>query len=169
MGVSLPTAESYAQFLADSFLLLIVYFRELDGTVAARKGKKLYAVDPLIAQLPHAVEGSTAPELPPLVENLVAVALFRACEADLIESFRLPQALCFWRTPRQREIDFLAGPRPHQVPVEVKYQNRVGAQDTLTIRNALGRGIVLSRHDLNLSGPVRIIPAAVFLALLRHS
>ena len=36
MGVSLPTAQSYAQFLADAFLLLIVYFREMDGTVAPR-------------------------------------------------------------------------------------------------------------------------------------
>ncbi len=98
----------------------------------------------------------------------MAVALFRACEVDLIESFRLPQALCFWRSARDREVDFLAGPRPNQVAVEVKYQNRVGAQDTLTIRNALGRGLVLSRHDLHLDGPVPILPAAVFLALLQH-
>jgi predicted AAA+ superfamily ATPase len=168
MSVSLPTAESYAQFLADAFLLLIVYFREMDGTVAPRKGKKLYAIDPLIVQLPQALEGSAVPDLPKLIENLVAVALFRACETDLIESFRLPQALCFWRTARHREIDFLAGPRPQQVPVEVKYQNRVGPQDGLTIRNALGHGIVLSRHDLDLSGAVVIIPTAVFLSLLRH-
>lgn len=168
MGVSLPTAASYAEFLADAFLLLIVYYRELDGTTAPRKGKKLYAVDPLIAQLPHTVEGSAQPDLPAVVENLVAMALFRACEADMVESFRLPQALCFWRSSRDREIDFLAGARPRQVPVEVKYQNRVGAQDTLTIRNALGRGIVLSRHDVDLSGPVSIVPVAAFLAALQH-
>ncbi len=168
MGSSQPTAESYATLLADSFLLLIVYFRELDGTVAARKGKKLYATDPLILRIPAAIEGSAAPDLPRLVENLVAIALFRACEIDLVESFRLPQALCFWRSARDREVDFLAGPRPGQIAVEVKYQNRVGAQDTLTIRNALGRGLVLSRRDLALETPVPIVPAAVFLALLRH-
>lgn len=166
MAVSPPTAESSAGLLADAFLVLIVYHRQLDGTVSPRKGKKLYAIDPLVLRIPSQIEGSAPPELPRLVENLAAVALFRACEADLIESFRLPQALCFWRTSNQREIDFLAGPRPNQVPVEVKYQNRVGAQDMLTIRNSLGRGIVLSRFDLKLDGPVPIVPASVFLALL---
>lgn len=168
MGVTLPTAASYAEFLADAFLLLIVYYRELDGSVSARKGKKLYAVDSLIARLPNAVEGSALPNLPAVIENLVGMALFRACESDLVESFRLPQALCFWRSTSGREIDFLAGQRPNQLPVEVKYQNRVSARDTLTIRNALGRGIVLSKSDFDLDGPVPIVPAAVFLALLRQ-
>ena len=69
----------------------------------------------------------------------------------MVESFRLPQSLCFWRSSQGKEVDFLAGPRPHQVPVEVRYRNRVGAQDTLVIRNAFGRGIVLSRRDLLLN------------------
>lgn len=168
MGVSQPTAEAYATFLADAFLLLIVYYREQDGTVAPRKGKKLYAVDPLILQIPAAIEGSAPPDLPALIENLTAVALYRACETDPVESFRLPQALCFWRSSRDREVAFLAGPRPHQIPVEVKYQTHVGIQNTLTIRNTLGRGLVLSRQDLALAPPVPTIPASVFLALLRH-
>ena len=166
MGVSGRTAEGYADLLADAFLLLIVYFRELDGKVAPRKGKKLYAVDPLILQIPAAIEGGPHPELPHVVENLVAMALFRTCETDILESFRFPQALCFWRSSRDREIDFLAGPRPNQLPVEVKYQSRATLQDTLTIRNALGRGLVLSRRDLVLDEPVPIIPAAVVLALI---
>ncbi len=99
---------------------------------------------------------------------MIALALFRACETDLVESFRVPRALCFWRSSRDREIDFLAGPRPRQVPVEVKYQNRVGAQHTLTIRNALRRGIVLSRHDVDVGGPVIIAPVAAFVATLQH-
>jgi predicted AAA+ superfamily ATPase len=130
--------------------------------------KKLYAVDPLILQIPAAIEGSAPPTLPALIENLTAVALYRACETDLVESFRLPQALCFWRSSRDREVDFLAGPRPHQIAVEVKYQTRVGIQDTLTIRKTLGRGLVLSRQDLALTPPVRTILASIFLALLRH-
>lgn len=168
MGVSQPTAESYANLLADAFLLLTVYFREQGGRVAPRKGKKLDAIDPLLLQVPAQVEGTGAPDLPNVVENLVGAALFRACEADLVESFRVPQALSFWRSAANREIDFLAGPRPNQVPVEVKYQHRVGPRDTLSIRNALGRGLVLSRHDVLLDGPVRIVPAAVFLALVRQ-
>jgi predicted AAA+ superfamily ATPase len=166
MGVSTPTAASYAELLADAFLLLIVYHRELDGMISPRKGKKLYAVDPLITRLPNYVEGTSLPPLPAVVENLVAVSLFRAAEVDLVESFRLPQELCFWRTGRGREIDFLAGQRPRQLPVEVKYQQRVGRQDTLSIRNTLGRGIVLSRRNLDLDGSVAIVPAAVFLAFL---
>jgi predicted AAA+ superfamily ATPase len=117
-------------------------------------------------QIPHALEGSRPPDLPQVVESLVALGLYRASEADPIESFRLPRSLSFWRSSRDREVDFLAGIRPNQVAVEVKYQSRVTARDTLTIRNAFGRGLVLSRHDLDLSGPVRVLPTAVFLALL---
>ncbi|MCC7105145.1 MAG: ATP-binding protein, partial [Chloroflexi bacterium] len=167
MGVSQPTAEAYANLLADSFLLSVLYVRGQNGAIAPRKGKKLYPVDPLMLQIPAQIEGSAPPALAQVVESLVAGALFRACESDLVESFRVPKALSFWRTSRDREIDFLAGPRPRQIAVEVKYQTRVSARDTLSIRNALGRGLVLSQRDLALDGPVRILPAAVFLALLR--
>lgn len=166
MDVTGPIAEEYAQLLADAFLLFIVYFRDLSGRAQPRKEKKLYAIDPLVLRIPGRVEGSALAALPALVENIVGVTLLRNCERDPIESFRDPQSLCYWKSSNDREIDFLAGYRPKQVPVEVKYRNKVGRQDTMAIRNAFKRGVVLSRQDLEWDPDVPIVPASVALALL---
>jgi hypothetical protein len=47
----------------------------------------------------------------------------------------------------------------------VKYQNRISGRDTLVIRQSFGSGVLLSRTTLDLTGPVRIVPAALFLWL----
>lgn len=166
MDVTIPTAEDYANFLADAFLLFVVYFRDLEGNTVPRKEKKLYALDPLILAIPGHVHGVPAPSTAAVMENLVGATLLRAGEKGLIEAFRDPQSLCYWKSSRERELDFLAGYRPRQLPVEVKYKERVGRQQTLGIRNAFGKGVVTSKGDLLWNGAVPVIPTAVFLALV---
>ena len=59
------------------------------------------------------------------------------------------------------------GRRPDgMLPVEVKYQARVRRQDTMTIRNSFGEGLLLSKQQLDLDGPVRIVPLALFLYMM---
>lgn len=166
MDVTRPIAEEYANLLADAFLLFVVYFRDLAGRAQPRKEKKIYAADPLLLRLPAHVENTALPGLPAVIENIVGFTLLRVSERDLIESFRDPQSLCYWKSTASREIDFLAGYRPAQLPVEVKYQTRVGRQDTLALRNAFKRGVVVSRADLLWDADVPIVPAAALLALL---
>lgn len=166
MDVTRPIAEEYAKLLADSFLLFIVYFRDLAGRSQPRKEKKLYATDPLVLRLPAHVENTGLPAMAAVIESVIGFTLLRMSEHDLIESFRDPQSLCYWKSAAGREVDFLAGYRPAQLPVEVKYQTKVGRQDTLGIRNAFGRGLLVSRNDLRWDADVPTIPAAVLLALL---
>lgn len=52
------------------------------------------------------------------------------------------------------------------MPVEVKYAGRVTGGDRLTIRNTFGRGLVASKETLDLDDAVRVVPAAVLLALI---
>lgn len=166
MDVHSQTAEKYVNYLADAFLLFVVYFRERSGQSQPRKEKKVFGIDPLILRIPHHVEGSALPQLPAVVEDLVGAALLRLCERDLAEAFRDPQSLCYWKSSRQKEIDFLAGYRPHEFAVEVRYQRRVKPADTLGIRNGpLKRGTVLSMNDLVWDSDVPIVPAPVALAL----
>ena len=169
IGVASPaTAEEYARALAEAFELLVVYSWDTSrATRAPKKMKKLYAVDPIILRFPERITYSTRlPDLPLLVENIVALALFRSAERELVEAFPVPQALFYWRSSAGREIDFLVGRAPTKLPVEVKYQQSITGRDTLVIRQSFGSGILLSRNTLDLSGPVKIVPVSLFLWLL---
>lgn len=171
IGVASPTtAEEYARTLAEAFELLVVYSWDTSrATRAPKKMKKLYAVDPIILRFPERITYSTRPpDLPLLVENIVALALFRSAERELVEAFPVPQALFYWRSAAGKEIDFLVGRAPVKLPVEVKYQQRITGRDTLVIRQSFGSGILLSRHTLDFSGPVKIAPAGLFLWLLEN-
>jgi len=168
MGVASPaTAEEYTRALAEAFELLVVYAWDTShATRAPKKGKKLYAVDPILLRLPERITYSTRlPPLPLLVENIVALAMFRSAERDLVEAFPVPQALFHWRSTTGKEIDFLLGRKASKLPLEVKYQQTISGRDTLVIRRSFGGGILLSRNTLDMKGPVVIVPAALFLWL----
>lgn len=168
MGVASPaTAEEYTRALAEAFELVVVYAWDASrATRAPKKGKKLYSVDPILLRLPERITYSTRlPPLSLLVENIVALAMFRAAERDLIEAFPVPQALFHWRSTAGKEIDFLIGRAASKLPVEVKYQQSISGRDTLVMRQSFGRGILLSRNTLDMKGPVMIVPAALFLWL----
>ncbi len=59
------------------------------------------------------------------------------------------------------------GPREALLPIEVKFQASVSGHDREALRRAFGRGLLLSRDTLDLTGPVRTIPVPLFLWLLR--
>jgi predicted AAA+ superfamily ATPase len=162
------TAEEYAQVLADSFLLLVLYFLDLARkSPSLKKEKKLYTTDPLLAHLPgHVLPGVPSPSDAELTEAVLATELFRTREARLQEAFSVPQSLFYWKSSREKEVDFLSGGPGSVVAVESKYSAQVGGQERLTIRNAFGRGLIASRQTLDLDDPVRVIPVSVVLALL---
>ena len=169
IGVAAPTtAEAYVQTLAEAFELLVVFaWDNSRATRAPKKGKKLYAVDPLVLRFAERITHTARrPALSAVVEGLVATSLFSVAERNLVEAFPVPQALYYWRSTRGREIDFLVGEGSQKLPIEVKYQRRITGRDTLVIRQSYGEGLLLSRNTVNLSGPVRVIPAALFLWLL---
>ncbi len=168
MGVASPaTAEEYTRALAEAFELLVAYAWDTSrATRAAKRGKKLYAVDPIVLRLPERITYSTRlPPLPLLVENIVALAMFRSAERDLVEAFPVPQGLFHWRSTAGKEIDFLVGRAASKFPVEVKYQQSISGRDTLVMRQSFGRGILLSRNTLDMKGPVVIVPVTLFLWL----
>ena len=162
------TAEEYASVLADSFLLLVLYFLDLThGSAAPKKEKKLYPSDPLLAYLPSRIlPGVAAPDETALAEAVLAMALFRTREAQLQEAFSVPRSLFYWKSSSGREIDFLSGQQPSRVPVESKYAGRVNGNDRLVIRNVFQRGLIASRRSLDLDDPVRVIPTPIILTLL---
>lgn len=162
------TAKEYADLLADSFLLLVLHYLDMAKKAPApKKRKKLYPTDPLLWRLPQYIRpGESLPAIGLQVEAVLAATLFRAQEACLQETFSVPQSLYYWRSSSDKEIDFLDGIPPKVVPVESKYATRIDGEMKMVIRNSFGKGLLASHSTLELEGAIRVVPAAIVLALL---
>ncbi|OIN97659.1 hypothetical protein AUJ66_02445 [Candidatus Desantisbacteria bacterium CG1_02_38_46] len=172
------TAKDYAELLAESFLLFILYF--LDPSKRKQrpvKGKKIYFADPLIYHLVSHTEERRilSPESPPifltsieqgqLIENLIGMHIYRSVERDPNIPF-MPQDLFCWHSKKGREIDFLAR-EGEFIAIETKYQSHISGSDLLTMRNTFKKGLVVSRDVLEEKNGIRIIPASLFLWFLK--
>jgi predicted AAA+ superfamily ATPase len=176
LGYAVDTVEDYVRRLGESFQLLTLHFFDLSrGAVAPKKNIKLYPVDPLLVQLPRAMLRSTRlPEESALVESVLALALFRAAELDLMEAFNVPRTLYYWRSERasaEREVDFLLDPTGARLAFESKYEHVVQGFDAATLRRVFGGGTLFTHHELRLptgegDDTVARIPAALALWLL---
>lgn len=168
MAVAPPTARSYIEFLAASYLLLPVYSWRADSDASALgKDKKVYFADPLLHSVAHHQAPGLEIDLPALVENAVALALQRSCEpVELrMEGFDMPSRLHVWRTRRAGEIDFVCGPRDRLAAVEVKYQSKPDRRSAAGIARAFpGRPAVLVTVDtLEPRSDADLVPAHLFL------
>lgn len=164
-------AQEYAALMARAFALLILHKYELHRSgPQLRAEKKLYVVDPLLAYIPRRVrQVGLHPDAPGLVENAVAMALFRSDEQPLIEQFALPQGLFYWRSQSGGEVDFLAGrgALAERIPVEVKHRSTITGRDVAAMRRSFGRGLLITADVLDLEHPpFPEIPAALFLWVL---
>jgi predicted AAA+ superfamily ATPase len=70
-----------------------------------------------------------------------------------------------WFFTGTKETDFVVAVDDELVGIKLKYQNSVDARDYSNFSTFKHR-ILLSRQDAVLSGPVPVIPAALFLALI---
>ncbi len=176
LGYAVDTIEDYVRRMGEAFQLLTLHFFDLSkGMVAPKKNIKLYPVDPLLMQLPRAMLRSTrVPDVSALVEAVLALALFRAAELDLMEAFHVPRTLFYWRSERssaEREVDFLLDPTGARLAFESKYERSVQGFDAATLRRVFGGGTLFTREELRLPGgaeedTVARIPAALALWLL---
>jgi predicted AAA+ superfamily ATPase len=76
------------------------------------------------------------PELPKIVENLVAVQ---------------SEIHFFWRTPQKDEIDFILKKNGSFEPIEVKYSENIVQQDTRAIkkfakRNTVTEAVIITKN-----------------------
>jgi len=160
------TATSYLDFLEGILLLDNLYQVDPTARVAVpRKEKKTYFTDPfLYSAFSGYVMGkyqdfSTGKEAL-LVEGVVCDALKRWLGAYFSSSSRL------WFFAGKKETDFaMATGDGALTGIEVKWQSTVTAKDFANA-GLFKHRIVLSKHDIDLSGETMVLPAAVFLAML---
>ncbi|MBI2149530.1 MAG: ATP-binding protein [Acidobacteria bacterium] len=105
--------------------------------------------------------GSRAAPQPALLESAVAAALYATEETEILESVGFPQNIYYWRSTKDREVDFVVLEGSSETAVEVK--TTPTGHDRARIRKAFGSGIIISRGVLDLDDPVKIIPAELIL------
>jgi uncharacterized protein len=170
------TAREYVEFLSETFSLLTVFFWDLSGgTLQPSKQRKVYYIDSLLAEIaPLLLPGSRRPPEDGIVENTVAVALFRSAAHTLTQAGPVPGAIGYWRSSNNREIDFVVPAasrgRGGRMPIEVKGDSDSGVgRARLAISKAFGEGVVASRTVFEPDGDVPIIPIPVLLAGLSEA
>lgn len=160
--------RSYLEFLAECYFLLVIHFWRSDSdTSALSRDKKLYFADPLL----HSVALDASPglqlDLPALIENVVATALFRAYEPESrrADSFIDPDRLHVYATRGGGEIAFVCGRRAEAVPVEVKYQTAPDLRKASALARAFpGRpAVVVTRDLLDHRNAYALVPTSLFL------
>jgi predicted AAA+ superfamily ATPase len=167
--IATNTAKDYVQLMADSYLLYVLEFLD-KGKQAPRPGKnrKLYPFDALIYQVLAQIGNVTFEygQEPRLVEGLVGEALLRTTEAELFEGFSNLAATFYWRSARDKEVDFVAIWNGEEIPVEIKYQSRISPADYTTIKRSFGKGLVLTKDLFFQENGIIGLPVAAFLYLL---
>jgi predicted AAA+ superfamily ATPase len=168
MGASKPTASDYIGLLAQSFALIAVHQPDpkRQGGPSLTKPRKLYFGDPAFAAIPRALQGGPEAKISDLVENVLAIALFREAENDALLRYREPSRVFFWRSSDGREIDFLVPLDRGRLAIESKFARDMTGKDYESMEKAFGGGIMVSKNELILDRKVLTVPAGVFLAHL---
>jgi hypothetical protein len=140
-----------------------------DGRPSTAAQRKLYFVDPLIAQLAHRRNPSLpAPDAAKLTQQQIGLALARAVSLHTPTAFVQTDQVMYERTSTGAEIDFV-GP-DLEIPFECKYTDGRWRREALTMKARHGRGVMVTRSPL-LTGPdepIWAIPAAILAWLLGH-
>lgn len=176
MDVTQPTAREYVEVLAQSFILLTVFVWDTSGKgLSARKQRKVYFADPLFGRVaPQMVAGSPPPDPAAMRENLVGIGLYRSATDRLVQADPVAGSLCFWKSGRGNEIDYLVAEatplvRGDRLPVEVKGNSSASISNARkSISRAFGRGIIVTESHFDLENKIPALPAPVFLAVLRE-
>ncbi|HEY7201036.1 MAG TPA: DUF4143 domain-containing protein [Candidatus Dormibacteraeota bacterium] len=159
------SVKDHVESLAAAYQLLVVYFWRADTDAAdLSRDEKLHFADPLLHTIAHDKAPGLRDDGPALVENAVALALYRRYEP---EHQHLPVRLHVWETAR-REIDYVCGARRELDAVEVKYQGTVSASYAQGLQRTLPNRpvVVVTRHDLDVGATWALIPAHLFLWLV---
>jgi uncharacterized protein len=128
--------------------------------------RKVYFVDPLIAQIAHLRnDAQPVPDLSLLNEQQIGLHLARATALDRPAAFVESDAVMYERTGTGAEIDFV-GPALG-IPFECKYEDKPWKRSTLTMRARHGRGVLVTRTPLSVGDePVWAVPAGIVAWLL---
>ncbi len=146
------TVREYLELLEDLFVIRNFYTFDLNRkTVIYRKMRKVYFIDPFLYNVFEKKLVGKTQRLDRLVEGVVAEHVIRFVKDPLKVGFY----------HGRKEIDIVVP----DTGIEVKWQKNVNHRDfpKVDVKNK----IILSQDKVDLSGDVLIVPASLFLCVLR--
>ena len=174
------TAEKYIEAFEDLYIANTTYNWDSQKGVMYRKNKKIYVKDPFIF---HALygwsnnkksyyENSEGNLLDPsykskLVESVMQDHLTRfSYNLNPSDLFDAKESVCYYKTKKGKEIDFVVLFDDENYPFEVKYQSKVVKSDFFCFKS-FKKGVLVTKND----GPALHknyvkIPISVFLMLI---
>ena len=181
------TALDYAYTLKDLFVLSIIHLYGTDKRVPMiQKDRKFYFHDPFFFHTFNGLmstEGSFEASLDyvekedhqsKIAEGIVADHLIRWAFtlSKKKQTFDYQNHVFYWKDEKNKEVDFILydGDRI-ELPVEVKYRNRVNPMELTGLVSFLDKtktesGLVISKSDLDVRQDYVIVPASIFLLLI---
>lgn len=170
------TVEDYLDAMESNFIVKILYQIDMNKKLSAfQKTKKIYFQDVFlfwvflgyVFGLLDYFSGSETRLgdnliRSKLIENLIMSSLMR-----LENSVNWSNITFFFRTTNQVEVDFVVKRQNGELlPIEVKYQNKVGPKDFLNLDKInRQKGIIISKEDFILEKDKWIMPVEMFLLL----
>ncbi|ACR78807.1 ATP-binding protein [Kosmotoga olearia] len=160
--IDTKTFQKYINALAYNFMCAVLKFLDKDTlSPRERKQKKVYFYDVFLLYTLRQKLGITNDKAS-LIENIVGTHLLYRYGKNLENGLTDFLGVGYWYSKEGKEIDFLV----NGIPIELKYQNKINADDLRTIKRVFGKGILLSKKTLDLSGEIKIIPVSLFLYMI---
>jgi predicted AAA+ superfamily ATPase len=149
VGVSNQVVTRHVEYLRDAFLLWACPQRHDSSWLPRPKSQsKLYAVDPLLARLPH-LRNAARPDVDPtaLAEMQMGMAVRRRVLVERPTSGN-DEFLFYTRTPARKEIDFVSADLG-DVAIEGKYTDRGSwNSEAATVNASEWDGILITKNVL---------------------
>ena len=167
--VGLPGHQATTNRIEDLVRAFLAWHchRVRDGRPHTAAQRRLYFVDPLIAQLAHRRSPAfPAPDTSRLTQQQIGLALARAVSLHAPTAWVQTDKVMYERTNTGAEIDFV-GP-DLEIPFECKYTDGSWRKEAQTMKARHGRGVMVTRSPL-LTGPdepIWAIPAGILAWLV---
>jgi predicted AAA+ superfamily ATPase len=159
------TAKARLQDLVFAYLAWPCHQRE-GNTPKLSAQSKYYFIDPLLARLASLrSQGALAEaDASVLSEQQLGIELLRNIEREQPGSYAHFSDVMYQKTSG-KEVDF-CGPRIGRLGFEGKYIDAGWKREALTVRAALGQGVLATRGLLDTSGEVWAVPAPLIAWML---
>lgn len=153
------TVSSYVECLENMFILLVLYFLELNKKLPdSNKNKKLHFFDPFIYHVFNRKIYFKEDEITPsLIESVVVSNLARLTYEELHSN------IYYWKN--KKEVDILLKIKNEVFPFEVKYQTRISKQDFKGLYY-FKEGVLVTKDILIKGDKYPAIPAHLLLAVI---
>jgi uncharacterized protein len=169
IGVDSPhTAKARLQDLVFAYLAWPCHRRD-GNTPKLSAQSKYYFIDPLMARLASLRSQGTIAEADAsaVSEQQLGIELLRNVEREQPGAYAHFSDVMYQKTSG-KEVDF-CGPRLGKLGFEGKYVDSGWRREALTVRAALGSGVLATRGLLDTSGEVWAVPAPLIAWMLNDS